>query len=170
MGDVPLWTKLRSTNYYNYNVIVAVKGNFFFLFFSFISLGINEHDINHDLLYNAGYLLCIHGYPALWRTMIKSFTILEAKGEIVRSAMIVIAVAESKAHLILQIWQMFVRDVWSPEILMSYHTCPHGLFFRLGVAYIIYYIWLTYSVSCHEFTQQYLLLNSCDTDCSTCLY
>lgn len=95
---------------------------------------------------------------------------LEAEGEIVRSAMMVIAVAESKARLILQIWQMFVRDVGSPEILTSYHTCPHGLFFRLGVAYIIYYMWLTYSVSCHEFTQQYLLLNSCDTDCSTCLY
>lgn len=53
---------------------------------------------------------------------------------------------------------MCVHDVWS-YIFMPYHTRPHGLPFRLGV-YIIHYSWLIYSVSCHEFTQQYLLLNS----------
>lgn len=49
-------------------------------------------------------------------------------------------------------------------------THVHKAFsFGLDVANILCYI-CTHTVSCHEFTQQYLLLNSCSTHCSTCLY
>lgn len=58
------------------------------------------------------------------------------------------------------------RDVRYSCLIIHVHK---AFSFGVDVANILCYI-CTHTVSCHEFTQQYLLLNSCSTHCSTCLY